>query len=63
MLEVTRRIGEVRRAKGVTQEELAARLGMAVRGFQRIEAGQNITLHTLARIANALKVEPGELLR
>jgi len=62
VLRVTRRIAEVRRERGVTQEELAARLGMAVRGLQRIEAGQNITLHTLARIASALDVRPDELL-
>lgn len=63
VLKVTRRISEIRREKGITQEELASRLGTATRNVQRIEAGQNVTLHTLAKIANALDVDPGELLR
>jgi DNA-binding Xre family transcriptional regulator len=32
-----------------------------LRNLQRIEAGQNLTLHTLARIAEALGTEPEEL--
>lgn len=58
---VTRQIAEVRREKGLTQAQLAERLGIAVRTFQAIEAGQNLTLHTLERIAEALAVEPEEL--
>lgn len=59
--QVARRIGEVRRAKGLTQEELAVALGIAVRNVQRIESGKNLTLHTLARVAYALGVEPWDL--
>jgi transcriptional regulator with XRE-family HTH domain len=59
---VTKRVAEVRREKGLTQAELAARLRIAVRTFQDIEAGQNLTLHTIERIAAALGVEPEELL-
>ncbi len=62
MLRVSRRIGEVRRAKGLTQDEVAERLGTATRALQRIEAGQNLTLYTLARIAAVLGVGPEELL-
>ena len=58
---VTRRIAEVRNAKGVTQEELAALIGTAPRAYQRIEAGQNVTLRTIARIAAALNVSPEDL--
>ena len=60
--QVTRRIAAVRQARGITQEELAARLRTAVRNLQRIEAGQNVTLHTLARIAAALGVRPDDLI-
>lgn len=60
---VAARIGEVRRAGGATQEAIAEKLGMAVQNYQRIESGrQNITLSTLARIANVLEVEPAALL-
>ena len=59
---VTKRVAEVRRDKGLTQAEVAARLRIAVRTFQDIEAGQNLTLHTIERIAEALGVEPEELL-
>jgi ribosome-binding protein aMBF1 (putative translation factor) len=57
---VARRIGEVRRARGVTQEELAVAMGIAVRNVQRIESGQNLTLYTLARVAVALRADPSE---
>jgi transcriptional regulator with XRE-family HTH domain len=55
---VTQRIAEVRRERGVTQDELAEALGTATRNLQRLEAGQNVTLHTLARVATALGVDP-----
>jgi transcriptional regulator with XRE-family HTH domain len=55
---VTQRIAEVRRERGVTQDELAEALGTATRNLQRLEAGQNVTLHTLARVAAALGVDP-----
>jgi transcriptional regulator with XRE-family HTH domain len=43
----------------VSAEQLAERLETAVQNVRRIEAGQNITLRTLARVASALgfKVE------
>ncbi len=58
---VTKRIAKVRKMRGMTQEDLAARLRTAVRNVQRIEAGQNLTLHTIARVAAALGVRPEEL--
>jgi transcriptional regulator with XRE-family HTH domain len=58
---VTRRIAEARQAKGLTQEELAALLETAPRNVQRIEAGQNLTLGTIERIAHALGLEPEDL--
>jgi transcriptional regulator with XRE-family HTH domain len=59
---VTRRIAEERRAQGLTQEQMAERLRMATKNYQRIEYGQNLTLKMLARIANALDVRVIELL-
>jgi transcriptional regulator with XRE-family HTH domain len=63
VLVVAHRIAVIRRAQGLTQEDLAERLQTAPRNVQRIEAGQNLTLRTLERIARALDVEPSELLR
>jgi transcriptional regulator with XRE-family HTH domain len=60
---VAQRVAAIRRAQGVTQEQLAERLGTAPRNIQRIEAGQNLTLRTLERVAEALGVDPIDLLR
>ncbi len=54
---VTGKLRELRKAQGVTGEELAERLGIAAQNLRRIEAGQNITLRTLGRIARALGVK------
>jgi transcriptional regulator with XRE-family HTH domain len=59
--EVTERIAEARRQAGLTQEAAAQRYGMALKNWQRIEAGQNLTLHTLARVAITLGAAPEEL--
>jgi len=53
---VTRQLAQLRRELGVTQEELAERLDIPVQHVSRIEAGQNITLLTLERVATALGV-------
>ena len=60
---VARRIAEVRRQRGLTQEQLAERVGTSVRALQRTEAGaQNLTLRSVARLALALGVKPEELI-
>ena len=59
--EVTRRIAAARQAAGLTQESAAQRYGTALKNWQRFEAGQNITLHTLARIAQTIGTTPDEL--
>lgn len=57
-----RRLQEVRRARGWTQEEAAARLGMGWRRLQDIEGGSvNLTLRVLVRLANAYGVQVGDL--
>ena len=58
---VARRIAEIRRAKGFTQDEMAEKLRCATRNYQRIEYGQNITIKTLTRIANLLGVTVTDL--
>ncbi len=62
MLRVARRIATARLAKGLTQEELAQRLGIATKNLQRVESGrQNLTLRTLEGVAAALGVDAAEL--
>ena len=59
---VARRIAELREAHGLTQEEVAAKMGTAVKNYQRIESGgQNLTVRTLVRIAFAIGVPPASL--
>lgn len=55
------RIGELRRAKGWTQERLAAERGVTARTIQRLEAGSDASLETIGLIADALGVSVGEL--
>ena len=50
------RIVELRQERGVTQETLAARIGLDSRDLRRIEAGSNATVRTLNAIATALSV-------
>lgn len=54
-----------RRAElSMTQEDVADRLGMVVRQYQKIESGEvNVTLRTLTRIAKVLESRPADLLR
>lgn len=52
-----------RRAKGWTQEDLAARTGLAVVQVSRIERGvREVRLTTILRLATALSTTPNELL-
>jgi transcriptional regulator with XRE-family HTH domain len=52
-----------RRQHGLTQEQLAARLGIATKNLQRIERGrQNLTLGSLLTLAQTLEVDPASLL-
>lgn len=59
---VGRRIAEVRRERGWTQEEAAVRLGMEVQSLQRIERGTNLTLRSMAKIAACYAVPVRTLL-
>lgn len=56
-------VRRLRKAKGLTQEGLAGRAGMAMRYVAGIERGEeNPSLRYLIRIAEVLNVEPYELL-
>ena len=55
------RIGQLRKARGWTQERLATESGVAVRTVQRLEAGNDAGLETLSLIANALGVPVRDL--
>ena len=60
---VARRIAALRQELGLTQEELASKLGIAHKNVQRLESGrQNLTLQTLARVAKVLEVTPAALM-
>lgn len=57
------RVSAFRHERGLSQGDLATRASMPQQHLQRIEAGkQNITLATLDRLAEALGVDPAELL-
>jgi transcriptional regulator with XRE-family HTH domain len=59
---VGHRVAELRNAKGWTQEQTAARLGMPLRNYQKIEAGlRNLTVRTLVGVAAVLDVALDEL--
>ena len=59
-----KRISEVRKSKGVTQNELAERVNMSVVTIAYIETGKRwVRLSTLDKIATALKVNISELFK
>jgi transcriptional regulator with XRE-family HTH domain len=58
------RLRQIRHERAWTQEELADRVGLSVRYIGQIERCQaSPTVSVLGRLADALHVEPGELLR
>ena len=60
---LAKRVKELRKRKGLSQEELTENSGLSLRTIQRIENGEtDPTGETLRRIASALKVNPDELI-
>ena len=58
LFDVGRRVAEIRAARGLTQEQLAEVIGIAVTHLQKIETGRlNLTVRTLVTLANALRCE------
>jgi transcriptional regulator with XRE-family HTH domain len=63
VLRVGRRIGALRKERGLTQAQLAERLGIAQKNVHRLESGtQNLTLRTIVKVAEALDVAVDDLL-
>lgn len=61
---VARRIGVTRRARHLTQEKLAEKVGLSVETISRYESGRlGISLEALAKIAAALDVPVETLVR
>jgi len=63
---VLKRIGlrtrELRRQRGLTQEETAAKLDLEVQNYSDLERGKrNVTVNTLLRVAAVLGVDIAEL--
>ncbi len=59
---LSHRIEELRKKKGLTQEELAEKAGLHRAYFWDIENGRNISIKTAYKIARALDVSLSELL-
>ena len=56
------RIKALRGAANFTQEQMADQIGISRQKYARIESGtNNITLDVLAKIANVLKVQVGDI--
>jgi transcriptional regulator with XRE-family HTH domain len=60
--QIGRRVAELRIGRGLTQEAFSVVLRSTVQWVSQVEAGRNLTIHTLAKIANALDVTVAELL-
>lgn len=56
------KIRELRNGKGWTLEECEEHGWKSWKHLQSIEAGKNMTVHTLVNIANLFGVSPGDLL-
>lgn len=63
-MKIGKRVREVRKAAGITQEELADRAGVNVGVIGFLERGKTLDPHVsnLQKIAHALGVQTGELL-
>ena len=59
---LSHRIEELRKKKGLTQEELAEKAGLHRAYFWDIENGRNISIKTAYKIARALNVKLSDLL-
>jgi transcriptional regulator with XRE-family HTH domain len=60
--DVGRRVAELRRERDLTQQALATKLRASTQWVQQIEYGSNLTLFSLARLANVLDVPLEEFL-
>jgi transcriptional regulator with XRE-family HTH domain len=62
LVKIGKKIREMRKFKGFSQEEFAAEAGLGRTYYGRVERGeQNISIQNLIQIALTLQVEVGEL--
>ena len=63
-VELINRLGELRRSRGLSQTEVAARMGTSQSALARLESGQaDVRVSTLARYAAALSADIGYTVR
>lgn len=63
LVKIGKKIKEMRKLKGYSQEGFAAKAGLGRTYFGRVERGeQNISIQNLIRIALTLGVEVGDLI-
>lgn len=61
-MELCTKVGVIRTWKGLTQEEMAAKLGMSPTGYAKIERGETkLQIHRLEKIAEILEMELKDL--
>jgi transcriptional regulator with XRE-family HTH domain len=60
-----KRLRELRKKTGLTQEQFAERIGLSYKYYQQIELGnkRELRLSTLDRLAKGLETEPWRLIR
>jgi transcriptional regulator with XRE-family HTH domain len=57
-----RRVAELRAGRGMTQDQLSAKLDVYVQYLQRVERGvENLTVASLVRVADALEAHVADL--
>ena len=62
--EFGQRLRARREALGITQEKLAERAGLHTTYVSSVERGErNVSLHNILRLASAVEVDPGDLVR
>lgn len=62
-IEIGRRLRQARIAKGLTQKDLAAAIGLSHQSIQKYENGESrLSLSTLAVLRHQLAIEPSDLL-
>ena len=62
LISLGKKIAEIRRSRGLSQEEAAYRADTSAKHLSDIERGlQNVSILTLKKIATALKVKTWEL--
>jgi transcriptional regulator with XRE-family HTH domain len=62
-MELCEKVGLMRTLKGLTQEEMAAKLGMSPTGYAKIERGETkLQIYRLEKIAEILEMELKDLI-